>query len=105
MSSLGGRCPKKLYIFLRDVAPIVDDLAESVGGTGSMAPGTPRLDMIDTVLALFVFLLATAIAGDSGSRVSPSRLTPMPEYRGEWGERGGGGMTPKKPSMFLRLTE
>lgn len=57
MSSLGGRCPKKLYIFL-DLVKNDPEEGDGEGGTTS-APGigTPKPERIDTVDARFIFLV------------------------------------------------
>ena len=61
MSSLGGRCPKKLYIFLplldRNEPEFGTRRPDGEGGASTVVEvmGTPRPDMTDTVLARLVF--------------------------------------------------
>ena len=99
MSSDGGRCPKKLYIFFDFVKnePDDGDRVVVVGEGGGSVMGTPRPDMTLTIDARFMFLLP--LLGLLGVRRSYRGPAP---YVGEVGDIGIGGVSPRKTSMFFR---
>lgn len=78
MSSLGGRWPKKLYIFFvfDGAVPLDGERVVFDDGEGSTAPGTPSPDMMDTVLARLVFWLLDLEAASHGSSAVTSLVTP-----------------------------
>lgn len=108
MSSEGGRWPKKLYIFLPLFARNEPDAGDRwllpFGVIGCSTSATPNPDMTLTVLARFIFLAALDLEGASGSSPGGDVIPSLgPAKWGDVGDIGGGGVSPKKSSMFLRF--